>query len=136
MGGEVGQGRMQGDGEVRRRERGGGQVGIVDPHPSPAPTPVDLRRPASLPPSASCDTALFLFVPGRLQVNLVGAMRVTQAFLPLLRKGAAPRLPVPCSHFHTPLLLFLSSCAHSGSSPGRIINMSSQVGGGQQGATS
>ena len=81
-------------------------------------------------------SALFLFVPGRLQVNLVGAMRVTQAFLPLLRKGAAPRLPVPCSHFHTPLLLFLSSCAHSGSSPGRIINMSSQVGGGQQGATS
>jgi hypothetical protein len=39
--------------------------------------------------------------PSLLQVNLVGAVRVTQAFLPLLRQGQQP---------------------------GRIINMSSQVG--------
>ena len=54
--GEIGRGRMQGGGEVCRRERGGGQFGIVDSHPSPVLTPVDLRRPACLPPSASCAT--------------------------------------------------------------------------------
>ena len=77
----------------------GGSVGV---HPRgvarPAPRPLVF---AGAPPRTQTQThtSSHTLLP-LLQVNLVGAMRVTQAFLPLLRGGERP---------------------------GRIVNMSSQV---------